>query len=499
MLQSRMQTKAYYFRIIQFIACVLIAFLLRFPTFGNTNIHTDEDFYLLVGQMMHHGAIPYVDVWDRKPFGLFLIYFLFASCGISPVFYQISAWLSVSVTAFLVIRIAERISGSSGALFAGALYIGACTAFGGIGGQAEVFCNVFIATGFWLIIRNLARLSSGTISREVHCAMLFLGASICVKQTAIFPSAFIGLMILYLLHRSGSTKLAIARVATLFILAGIAPSSIIAGAYWFNGHWPEFFHAMVTSNLTKGHEPPAETRVRQLIMAARLLPLTTLSLISLILLYRQKFLGQLEAIVTMGWLASASLGLLAIPNYFIHYALPLALPLAILSAPLLNRGWLGLIIAFPSITILGLSNFPFDLSRVQRSNENMIILANAMRNHAPRGTALIFDGPVYLYAMSGLKPLSPLVLPNHLSEETERNVSQFNTTVELNRILANKPGTVVISAYPSSENPNAETWRLVSTYISRNCHLVESRIVSGWESGDGQIRVYGDCAVGLYK
>ena len=47
------------------------------PSFGNPVIGSDEgdeQFYLLVGDRMLHGLLPYVDVWDRKPVGLFLVY-----------------------------------------------------------------------------------------------------------------------------------------------------------------------------------------------------------------------------------------------------------------------------------------------------------------------------------------------------------------------------------------------------------------------------------------
>ncbi|MGJ3625795.1 hypothetical protein AB5I41_00100 [Sphingomonas sp. MMS24-JH45] len=32
------------------------------------------EYYLLVGDRLFHGALPYVDVWDRKPVGLFLVF-----------------------------------------------------------------------------------------------------------------------------------------------------------------------------------------------------------------------------------------------------------------------------------------------------------------------------------------------------------------------------------------------------------------------------------------
>ena len=51
--------------------CLAVA--ARWQTFGNPVLGYDEQFYLLVGDRMLHGALPYVDIFDRKPIGLFLM------------------------------------------------------------------------------------------------------------------------------------------------------------------------------------------------------------------------------------------------------------------------------------------------------------------------------------------------------------------------------------------------------------------------------------------
>jgi hypothetical protein len=49
------------------IVIVLATLVFRSFHFGNPDVDFDEPFYLLVGDRMLHGAIPYVDIWDRKP------------------------------------------------------------------------------------------------------------------------------------------------------------------------------------------------------------------------------------------------------------------------------------------------------------------------------------------------------------------------------------------------------------------------------------------------
>src|SRR3546814_12959168 len=62
-------------RIATAVILVAAAFALRGRYFGIPHLHVDEQFYLLVGaRILNHGAIPYVDIWDRKPVSLFLLY-----------------------------------------------------------------------------------------------------------------------------------------------------------------------------------------------------------------------------------------------------------------------------------------------------------------------------------------------------------------------------------------------------------------------------------------
>ena len=88
-------------------AVVAVALLTRFQQFGNPIVHIDEQFYLLVGDRMLHGALPYVDIWDRKPIGLFLIYAAIRELGGSGILqYQLVATGFAIATALVVERLA---------------------------------------------------------------------------------------------------------------------------------------------------------------------------------------------------------------------------------------------------------------------------------------------------------------------------------------------------------------------------------------------------------
>jgi len=88
---------------------IVAAILLRLAHYGDPAIHMDEQFYLLVGEGMRHGELPYVDYWDRKPLGLFLIYWVIRLLGGDGIIqYQLVATLFAAATAFVIRTIARR-------------------------------------------------------------------------------------------------------------------------------------------------------------------------------------------------------------------------------------------------------------------------------------------------------------------------------------------------------------------------------------------------------
>ena len=88
-----------------FVLLLLVAILIRARDFGNPAIHVDEEYYLLVGDRMLHGVLPYIGIWDRKPVGLFLI---FAAIRLIPgdgiLTYQLVATLFAAATAWMIAR-----------------------------------------------------------------------------------------------------------------------------------------------------------------------------------------------------------------------------------------------------------------------------------------------------------------------------------------------------------------------------------------------------------
>src|SRR6202012_91450 len=114
-------------------------------TFGDPIAQIDEEFYLLVGdRMLHDHVLPYIDIWDRKPVGLFL---LFAAIRLLPgdgiLAYQIVATVFAAATAWIIAATARRIGANrEGGLAAAGVYLLLLSLLGGRGGQTPVFYNL---------------------------------------------------------------------------------------------------------------------------------------------------------------------------------------------------------------------------------------------------------------------------------------------------------------------------------------------------------------------
>jgi hypothetical protein len=258
--------------VLQFVLFLAVAVVLRCDTFGDPNLHGDEVFYHQVGIAMHHGVLPYVDVWDRKPFGLFALFYLITAISPAPIVYQFVATLFAAGTACVIAVIARRWAGLQGALLAGVCYLLWLGPLQGFGGQSPVFYNLFIAVAALLVLNALPRLRLGDRPRAVLAAMLLGGLAITIKTTAFVEAGFLGLLCLFTLHRSGAGLARTMASGAIWALIGLAPTLTIATGYWLSGHWPEFWHAMVTSNVTK---PPywPDLRIRALLMFIIMTPI----------------------------------------------------------------------------------------------------------------------------------------------------------------------------------------------------------------------------------
>ncbi len=471
-----------------FITITLFALIWRVATFGNPTLHVDDQFYAMVGQQMHSGLLPYVDIWDRKPFGLFLIYYAIAAVSFDPVAYQIAAWLAVSATGWVIYLCCRHWAAGTGSVFAGLLYVAALNITGGEGGQAPVFYNLLVALAVLAIIRWLER-DQGRADRNIWLAMVCLGLALTIKQTVMFEAAAIGVFVLYRMYRAGAVPLAILRTAFVSALFGMAPTLACLAFFYASGHLDVFWHAMILSNMQKVYPDLAVMGARALLALLGVTPMLVPMLVS--------FIGPAGRMARfrpflLTWLAAALVGFRSVPNFYLHYVLPLWLPICILGSRALDRRWIGPLIGLGCITYSALHTNPFKFEWTQRSRDEVQAAAEMINRLDDGETMLVFEGPPVLYEMTDRRFLSPLVFPTHLSWQSERDVSHLQTTEEVRRILQQRPDVIVTLPRPRTDPANAETWALVQDYARTQCtwqrRMIIPEIYHRWRTD-----VFGGC------
>ncbi|PKB25770.1 dolichyl-phosphate-mannose-protein mannosyltransferase [Novosphingobium kunmingense] len=455
---------------------LLVGLALRIATFGDPNLHVDEAWYFLVGHEMHHGAIPYVTIWDRKPVGLFLLYYLFAGISTSVLAYQIPALLFASATAWVIARIAARLTGAQGAVLAGASYLLMLGPLEGFGGQTPVFYNLLIAGAAWLVLQSLDALDAGRPGWRMVAAMALAGTALTFKQTTMFEAAFLGLFAAWRLWRSPAPRRLTCLWVALWIAVGAAPTLACAAWYSGAGYWSEYWQAMYYSNVRKSSTQPLELvlNISRFVLATY--PLWGLYLLSL-LASEEKNKKTIATRFCTLWIASSMCGIAIIPNFYVHYAIPIVSPFLLYISLIFDRRDIGFFcFTFVLLFTMVLFNPANRLDR-KSSIESTHAMVRDIAANRTRGGLFVFDGPSYVYAIAEERPPGRLVFPYHFSQGDERNVSHIDTAAETRRILRNKPEFVMLAPFDITYPSNVETRQMVETYVFSRCTLLDTQLM----------------------
>ena len=449
---------------------LIAALVLRAATFGDPNVHIDEAFYLLVGQAMHHGAVPYVDIWDRKPLGLFAIYWAIAAISANVLAYQLIAAAVAAATALVLAQIVRRWASGFAPLMAGTAYLFYLHPVLGMGGQSPVFYNLLIAGAALLLLRGWSVPDAARFRRHYFAAIALCGLALTIKQTTLFEGAWFGLAGACWLHRSGQSRLHTARDATAAIALAVLPTALIGGWYAAHGWWPQWFNAMVTSNLRRSGlgEPAVLHNVSA--VAVLMAVYAGVAAYGWAAQRHAPAFGRYRMFV-LGWLAAALAGFLAVPNFFDHYALPLLVPLTVVASLAFGRPVLGPALLGVTAVIAVILGRPFDFAHHRASSASFAEMVQVIARYRGQRSLLLLSGPVLLYPATRSPPPTTLVFPGHLTNSVEVGVSYLDTRTELRRIAAARPGVIVMrreTLPPIADDP----LQPLLDYIRADCHVV---------------------------
>ena len=444
---------------------VVLAFAIRIWLFGDPVIHVDEEFYFLTGGRMLNGALPFVDIWDRKPLGLFLIYAAaHAIGGGSVIAYQILATLSAASTAILIRRLALYVAGGREAGVAAAAYLLYLMIFSGAGGQSPVFYNLPMVAAVLLMMRDV----EGKRVRVTGIwAMLLVGIALEIKYSVVFEGIFFGCWLLLLDTRKGTSLPARLANAVLWIGSALLPTLVAFAFYAWIGHAQEFIQANFLSVF--GRREPIISSLGAL--ANTIIPL--LPLIFCVWLGVARLKPSPVGRLLVGWVAAATFGYLIFGNYYDHYALALLPPFCAAGASGLTGGWARKYLApILLVSAAGIGAYRTVIHVRHIGNAAQVALVtNIIRSHL-NGCMFVFEGHAMLYETTNACFATRYIFPYHLSELKEASALGVNVLDEMRRIDRAAPSVVVMDVNESKGDTNEETRGYLLAMVRSKYQLV---------------------------
>ena len=420
---------------------LLVAIVARAITFGDPVVHVDEEFYFTTAYAWLHGATPYIDVWDRKPIGLFILYLPAAMFGLKAGIwaYQAMALASLVGTAWLIERFARRAGWDRGALAGALVYVLWVDFVDGQGGQAPVFYNLLVIGAAALIAPRRDDAGEGERLLPGFAAMALMGIALQIKYSVVFEGLFFGLWLLWRAWQGGR------RWSIVPLGAGLAATALLPTiAAWFAYHRIGADAAWLYANITSIAARRPDPALEQFGNLMKILLITSPLIAACVLAWRSR--GTADRPIRawlFAWLGVAWLGLLIFGSYFEHYALPVLVPLSICAAGFFGDHRNGRRIVLPLLLIGFLGGQT--LLIIKRHNRGTLEQFNEVVGaigHGP-GCLYVFSGESMFYPASGRCALTRYLFPSHLGRVREQGAIGVDQQAEVERILALKPEIVV--------------------------------------------------------
>jgi hypothetical protein len=464
----------------RWVRLLLVAIVARLLTFGNPIVHVDESFYFTTARAMLGGALPYVDIWDRKPIGLFLLYLPAAAFGV-PLgiwVYQAMALAAVVATAAMIARFADRSGWQRGAMAGAVGYILWLDLLGGAGGQAPVFYNLLMIAAAWLIAPSERDAEPGARLRRGLAAMALVGVALQIKYTVVFEGVFFGLWWLWREWRLSRRAPRVLAGGALLAMTALLPTIAAWGYYAAIGQSEAFLYANVRSIAARQPDPLSE----QLLNLAQIVLITSPLYAAAILAWRREKAGGVRGWL-FAWLIAATLGLLAFGSWFDHYALPVLVPLTIAVAGFVDdpRRSRKIAVGVLVLAFVG-AQTTTAINRHNRGTPAQFGAVAATIGTGP-GCLYVFSGDSMMYAYSGRCRLSRYVFPSHLGRVRERGAIGVDQQAEIERILAQRPEIVVVRGKYPGERAELRTMVLQKM-------AVDYRLRGSPPLGSGKILIF---------
>ena len=184
----------------------LLTLFIRFPFFFRDYIDRDESTFILVGQALADGYLPYTFLWDLKPpVVFFIIGGLISIFGKSFIAIRLFGVIAVSLTAFFTFKIGSRIFSKKIGIWSSLGTVLLLSLFGSLQGvMSEHLSMMFFMPGLYLLVKSRQK-------TNVILSGILIGLALMTKINLAYAALFISVFLFIEGVRTASWKEGIIR------------------------------------------------------------------------------------------------------------------------------------------------------------------------------------------------------------------------------------------------------------------------------------------------
>lgn len=475
-----------------FLLFTLLAFFLRYPSFGYTAIDWDEITYSLIGEGWLQGKLPFRDLWDIKPIGIYIIYFIIHGLlGFSIFAIRLSTLFVVVCSAFIIWLLLRK-SNRTFAIAAGFGFLILFSFFlNGLSGNTELFYLCFETIGVWFLFygKKQYRLLSP----------LAFGFAFIIKYNTAFDILGFYLLHLYLHRRIFFRNPKSFLGYSLFYSVAILPFLVSTIWVFSVGLGDSFLetHKILFSNYAK--KVTFLEKIGSLQTYPILAILVSVQMGTFVLYLWKKKVPKI-LLISFLWTLTAFLAATWTGYFFEHYYLPMIVPTVIGSSFLFRfiksnffpkyKQEIIVLIAF--LILIPVAVFVrkrvIKLSKVYPDIAKEIYVDIENQKVDPR-PVFVAKGTHGIYSLFKQIPINRVIQPGNFTDQTNAKAMFIDNEEIKLKVIENKPGLILfcdmdvfqnpISSYDASWNQDLlvfyyeyirKEYQYFKTYFP-NCHV----------------------------
>jgi len=471
---------------------LLLAFFVRMPFFFQSLIAWDESTFILMGQSLLDGNLPYVELWDNKPPLAFVPFAAFIWLfGDSIVGVRIAGAICLAVSALLTHLIAGHLWGRLAGFLSGVLtiFFVSLTPFG----QAtisEIIALVPLMGALKIAVRY------GMAPKALFFVGFLISVAALVRLNLAYLAVVMGLFILFK-QLFAEKRPPVAKLA-IYVVGGLVPIALVCIPYLLSGH--------------------LETLIKSSVLAPLQYSVSQNSAFDSLLFHLKTGFGVDNALLWVGFLAGIGLcivnwknysnsqkqGILVIAVFFLGTALSiinngsafynhliqivglLSLPAGLFYASLFSHRHKKAIVIALTI-VMTISALPVLLA-YKATGWRLLIGSSLLSDTGYQLAAYLKEEnsegrPVYLmnnhiaYWLTGTKPITKIVThPDNIGRPYLIKVLEgpdASTETEIKKIIRKKPMFIVKKERPGYLKHDKNAQRTLDSALHDNYELVE--------------------------